>query len=617
MDRRPGSQREFTITPFEGCMMLVLIKRVLMCLSVTGALFLMKCGSATDIGAEGFQVGTLYREDGSVAANAIVDIYSHETPGTGKAALAKEGAYKEYHTITDGNGRIWIENDMIADGYYCIAGKSGVLKSFSDMVLIQDDTCEMVYDTLRETGSLSGRIALQRYGDDPRSTLIYVFGAREWGEVYDSGFFSLPDIAEGVYMVRFYPNNPAYSVFDTVITIQAGRHDTLSRPIVLPFLNLVTGFGWTMDTLMRCATFYWNRIDTSLIGGYQIATRGEGGGWNTEIILSNKPRPNDTSYSMYLNKSGVEARIRPLGKKRDEGVGEYSPSLFVYPVEIFNVTPITVSSDTVRTIGWTYSGGRFNVLQASRYNPRKISVAVYESNGQWVSTTPLAAEMVIDPLAIGSRSDTLYILDKMSDDSLCIRVMASEDSIYCTMNVKVENNFGTGSNLEFRNDGKIFISQYLTTYVVSPDVSTITYKNGLATHFGLSETGLFTTYELVDDSTEDPYLQAVAPKKIVKFTVNDDGRLDSVASYVCDKYGIIKSFIPKLFAANNSGTICCLQDLGLFVVYENSQVIKRVFIDNSLSVVDLILTDDDIAYLLYDKGRIDKVNLNEYLPFTP
>jgi hypothetical protein len=602
-------------------MMRVPLKKFALCAAAFASLCWLSChGGGTEIGSEGVVIGTLYQEDGSGAPSAVVRIVKQEVPELSKKAAQTSGEYKEFIVVTDSRGNIAVEKNVIADGYYSVTGEKGVLKSFTDSVLFVNGLCEKVYDTLRETGSLSGKIILQRFGDDPKSAMIYVFGARVWGEVYDNGNFTLPYLAEGRYPVRFDAKYDVYRSYDTVITITAGMNDTLVSPVILPYVIMITGFGYTIDTLMRGVTFYWDRIDTGYIGGYQLQTR-EKETWQKWVLLR------DTSMSLYM-RSCIEARVRPLEKESDDGLGNFTPSQRICPVDKFRIKTIEVSSDQTRTIGWTLSGGRLNVLSTSRYNPRDARIAVYELDGRPVSIYPLPENEVTEPLAIASKNDTLFILDKKSSETLCVLAVIVNDSVECMMKFVVPSNFGTGGDLEFGFDGKMFISQYLTTYIFGSDGVQLSYKNGLATHFALTRSALYTTtYEALDEgdssagNTDSGYVDLIAeeipPKRVMKFTLDDKGNLDPAGSFECDKLHVIRDFVPKLFAANNSGTVCCLLDEGLFVYNENSRETKRVQIDNSNSIVDMLITEDDVAYLLYDKGRIDLVNLVGDTPETP
>ncbi len=73
---------------------------------------------------------------------------------------------------------------------------------------------------------------------------------------------------------------------------------------------------------------------------------------------------------------------------------------------------------------------------------------------------------------------------------------------------------------------------------------------------------------------------------------------------------------PRLFAANNGGTLCCLTDMSLFVFFEEKKLLAepqrkplRLYVEGGPGIVDLILSEQDILHILYERGRIDVVDL--------
>ena len=70
-------------------------------------------------------------------------------------------------------------------------------------------------DTLRAPGSLTGTVQMQGT-DNPTSVIILVFGTPLWSAPQDTtGTFSLANLAQGSYHVRFLTTTANYKVLDT------------------------------------------------------------------------------------------------------------------------------------------------------------------------------------------------------------------------------------------------------------------------------------------------------------------------------------------------------------------------------------------------------------------
>ncbi|MBN1308003.1 MAG: hypothetical protein JXA18_08810, partial [Chitinispirillaceae bacterium] len=404
--------------------------------------------------------------------------------------------------------------------------------------------------------------------------------------VDNNGDFTLSDLAEGSYHVRFDIKYDEYHALDTVITIRAGRHDTMPEPITIRHKIEVTNFSYTIDTLMRSVTLFWDRIDSTVIGGYKIETN-DGIQQLYQVLLK------DTSITIYL-KDFVGARVSTYDLRYNE-MGNYTEWKYIAAKDIAAVKTIMLPIDSVRSKGWGLINNQFHIVRTSLYNPREVSISVHDIDGKLVSTRSLNG-LIKQPLAVASKGDSLYILENKNDDTLCIHAVNAVDSLGGADTITIPSNFGFGANLAFDSDGMVYVSQFRTTYVLSPDGDLIDKKDGLATHFALSENGLFTS---VDGK----------PLKAAKFEFQDNGGLALADTFVYDKYGLIVNADPKIFAANNEGIICCLIELSLFVFDEQKSFNARLHIDNTAEIVDLLLTDNNYLYLLYVSGRIDVINL--------
>ena len=575
--------------------MRLLGRRSLLACALAVGIWLLGCNSPNGGGSDippGY-VGTLYNEDGSGAANVVVHFIKNEQPPLKSLGKSLLEVRKEITRVTNDKGYIVIDDITLEDGFYSVLGENenGELKSYTDSVLFENGECDTFTDTLKKTGSITGRIKLH-YSDHPvEEVSVYFFNTQKQYYLVDKdGMFTISDLAEGSYRVRFDIKYDEYHAFDTVITIRSGVHDTMPESIALTYEIEVTNFSYTMDKLMRSVTLFWDRIDSTKIGGYKLETY-DGIQHLSQVILK------DTSIIIYL-KDYVGARVSTYNLRYDE-MNNFTNWIYITAKDIASIKTIALPVDSVRSKGWGLINNQFHIVRTSLYNPREMSISVYEKDGKLVSTRPLAGQ-VKQPLAVASKGDSLYILGNKNDDTLCIHAITTGDSLVCTDNVNIPSNFGFGANLAFDSAGMIYVSQFRTTYVFSPEGVLIDKKDGLATHFGFSGKGLFTS---VDGDS-------VINKRIVKFELQNNSDLVATDTLVYDKYRLVTN-TEKILAANNKGIICCLIELSLFIFNEQESFNARLHIEDAAEVVDLILTDENLLYLLYVTGRIDVIDINE------
>lgn len=587
---------------------------ILVILSVSA--FLTGCGGGTEIGPEGgYRIGTIYNEDGTTASDVSVRFIKRDEPlmsNLGKI-ISNDEHITEYLTVTTNrNGEIILEDIVLDDGIYQMLAEKGTLKSFTDSIQIDDGAVEEpVTDTLKKTGALTGRVCLQ-YGYNPCRVQIFVYGAREMYAVDDTtGRFTINNIAEGEYMVRFYPGYEDYNTLDTRITIRSNAHDTLSEEIEMPLSDaIIRNFSFKMDMDMRAVTFFWDRIDTGLIGGYKFEWK-EGVSVSTEMIYF------DTSKTVYLN-NAIDARVGAVSKNGDNLIGNYTPYITVHAIDSLKIKTIALPVDTVRAIGMAYANDNFNVLRVNRDDPRSggIYIGVCSRTGQWLEEYALDTGVVKEPVAIAAFQDTLYILDRINYDTLCVkRVILDDTQITCDIKCSIPN-FGVGCNLDFGSNGEIIIGQYQTTYVMDSEGAIQSKKGGIAAQFAVNGELLYTG-------------QKYEPTKIVKYKLTPDRELDSINEYTLDPYNVITdvSLRPKLLTVNSSKIVCCLLNASLFIFNEeykdtsgmseedkasvkNQVKNQRLYIENEVAVVDMHLMNDNTLYMLDQRCRIDVVRID-------
>ncbi len=169
------------------------------------------------------------------------------------------------------------------------------------------------------------------------------------------------------------------------------------------------------------------------------------------------------------------------------------------------------------------------------------------------------------------------------------------------------SNGGTTANFAFAQDGKIYVSQNLLTCILDSSGQQIGRVNNLATNFTLSETGFYT------------YMNGInSPGKPMKFAhyKPEGNTMVLIDTPVYNTYVTPTADIPRIFAANNKGIVCCCagqstQSVFVNYRYQNREFHARLYLGNQLWITDLHLTEENKLFILYETGQIDVADLSE------
>jgi hypothetical protein len=237
--------------------------------------YLLSCTN-NDITGNGTQIGNptiagiIYEPGGKTPAqNATVYLRK-------KNSLINIGLKKQNTDIaivsTNEKGVFVI--DSVESGTYVIEC-SDQNKNFAlyDSVVVanSDSSILLPIDTLKPAGVITGTVRLPEGGDLGR-VYVLVFGVQRFSIVSSNGNFCLSDLAEGNYNIRFISGLENYGVLDTnMITVVSGD-TTFLDTIELPYTGtpLIKNLAITYDTLTNKTTLSWNKIDTSLIMGFNL-----------------------------------------------------------------------------------------------------------------------------------------------------------------------------------------------------------------------------------------------------------------------------------------------------------------------------------------------------------
>jgi len=210
--------------------------------------------------------GELYKATGPAIGAEVYFVKVNYNPHTG--TLAKAHAIMDTVT-TDSAGRYG--TNILDTGTYNVfgVGTDGNL-SLLDSIHITGDTQALPPDTLKAPSSIAGTLKMY-FTDSPGSVFIIMFGTGTVVLPQLTGGFSLANLAEGSYSVRFLSTLDRYLPLDTTLRITAGTPLTLPDSIVLPLkIPTPAGFKAAYDTLKQIVTLTWGKGDSARVKGYNV-----------------------------------------------------------------------------------------------------------------------------------------------------------------------------------------------------------------------------------------------------------------------------------------------------------------------------------------------------------
>ena len=166
-----------------------------------------------DGGGDVVTTGKVYLPDGSTASNCTMTaVPSNAVPGSDMNIPV---------TTTDTGGR-FVFKDLLLETYNLFAKKGDFASYRKNIQLGNIERQVLPNDTLKPVGSLSGVVKLSA-SSDSRSVLILVIGGTTASWPNDSGWFSISELAEGTYHIRFLALDYKYEIIDTSFTVISGK----------------------------------------------------------------------------------------------------------------------------------------------------------------------------------------------------------------------------------------------------------------------------------------------------------------------------------------------------------------------------------------------------------
>jgi hypothetical protein len=211
-------------------------------------------------------VGILYKPNGVYAANTLICFIEVD-------AIALPGSQVPVDSVyADSIGRYTVST--LRDGEYNAFGDNDGDLSFRAGIRIKNGVADQdtLRDTLKQAGSLCCFVK-HRYHSDSRFIIGLVPGTMYCLQPEDStGIFTLTNLAQGTYQVRFVSALSYYAAFDTSFVIRSGVNDTLSDTMCLEYGGIpkVTAFTASYDNRSNIVNLSWRRMDTLLVPAYNI-----------------------------------------------------------------------------------------------------------------------------------------------------------------------------------------------------------------------------------------------------------------------------------------------------------------------------------------------------------
>lgn len=375
--------------------------------------FLFLC--ANPLGGNGTRIGnpritgTIYKPDGKTpAANVIVYLRNKNTlADIGNMTLRKQTSDTAV-VKTNVNGEFAI--DSIDCGTYVIeCSDENNNYALYELVTVDstDSLVRLPADTLKPAGAISGSIRLPE-GGNLNDVYVLAFGIQRYSTVNSSGYFCLNNLAEGVYDLRIISSMEDYGFLDlTKISVPSGD-TTILEPFELPFTGtpIINNLSIDFDTLKQIVSVTWNKIDTSLLLGFNVyRSTNENAAYekinNTaitdSIFIDSSVTPNQT----------ISYRVSVIKKDTTEGVKSQKVSVY---------TAIYFSVDTSFSIRITQLEGKRSVPHTLLYDNglfyavESSIVQVYDTNFNIIRN--LSADSLSPNEVAASGNGHIYVSSK-------------------------------------------------------------------------------------------------------------------------------------------------------------------------------------------------------------
>jgi len=284
--------------------------------------------------------------------------------------------------------------------------------------VIKDSTVHPAADTLGAPGSIRGVVRLQP-GDDARTVFMLFLGTNIWATPDDStGRFTAANMAGGTYRVRILTTLDLYVPKDTVLSVTAGKVDTLPHDIVLQYTGIPVpnGLKISYDTLKQIVTLTWNKPTTGrTVAGYDIYRKRQ----DSTSFVKIAGVVADTVYkdSTAIQDQTYEYRVTMMDSNGTEGVKSAAVSIKVVGALILTdsiISPMINSSQA-----HAFIIDKDSTIYVAVAGPVNF-VRVLSRTGDSINAIGEGVIRQVYDIALGTKGD-LFVVDP--DNSMVFRFL--------------------------------------------------------------------------------------------------------------------------------------------------------------------------------------------------
>jgi sulfatase modifying factor 1 len=278
----------------------------------------------------------IYLADGTPAAGATVKVYPVNQSPVAGLPKSSRALGPVFATRTDAKGRYAL--DSLPRGEYNILSDKDGEVAYQDSVFIAGTKASILSDTLRDPGSIAGRIVMQPQ-DDLRSATVELLGTNVFVNVDAEGGFTLGGLAAGLYRARAVTTAEGYTPTYFPVQVASGHEDSLPAPIILTYTGIpvVENIEASFDTLRGEVRLSWNSVKYANLQQYVVYAGSAGSLFDLQVVGTTRDtgftfHPSDLNPGYPYAISGrMEFRVAVRNKSLQTGLTYSSVELDIVP----------------------------------------------------------------------------------------------------------------------------------------------------------------------------------------------------------------------------------------------------------------------------------------------
>ena len=297
------------------------------------------CDQTASQGGSGDETSTVafYYGDGRPAANARVSVYG----------AADTGVAPRLQVVADAAGRVKVPTP--GKGFFNLVARDQMGNAlFQDSLYSNGGALPVASDTLRDTGSLTGRVQVPpQYS--PRIAWLEVLGAGLYANVDDSGRFRLDGVPPGRFTIVAVTRDSNFTpTFVQVKAISDTTVDVGTIDLIFTGLPVVQGLQARFDTLAGLVYLKWDSIPLRQTWRYDV--------FRDDILLGQTvgPRWIDTVSGEYpANVPAQGKHTYRVSVANAQNVGPQWESITMQIISPLLYQEVKISWDKRSALPWT------------------------------------------------------------------------------------------------------------------------------------------------------------------------------------------------------------------------------------------------------------------------